>query len=95
MWCSVECLFARFAYTVFSPILAPFLVTCQTTPRRVCVYDPSTSSHSAETRNLEQAKALYTTSQPRSDSPRKRSRPGGGDEHVVSSIVDNDDNNID
>ncbi|KAK3364266.1 hypothetical protein B0T25DRAFT_529681 [Lasiosphaeria hispida] len=83
--CSVECLFARFAYTVFSPFSAAFFASCQTS-RRVRVYDPSTGTFT-ETRNREQAMALYAASQSRSASPRKRSRPGDDDpgDHVRSS----------
>ncbi|KAK5657447.1 hypothetical protein OQA88_3019 [Cercophora sp. LCS_1] len=84
--CSVECLFARFAYTVFSPLSAAFFVSCQTS-RRVRVHDPSTGTFTTETRNREQARALYAASQSRSVSPRKRSRPGddGPGDHIRSS----------
>lgn len=41
--CSIECLFARFAYTVFSPALAALFLKCETS-RRVRVYDPSTGT---------------------------------------------------
>lgn len=88
--CSIECLFARFAYTVFSPALAAFFLKCETS-RRVRVYDPSTGTFTNETRNREQAKALYTAPQSRSASPRKRSRPEGPGDPIVSSAYRLDD----
>lgn len=70
--CSIECLFARFAWTIFSPgVLGAFLTKCITS-RRLLVFDPSTGTSTVESRNREQVQALLVASRSRSASPRKR-----------------------
>lgn len=69
---SVECIFARFAWTIFSPaVLGNFLAQC-ITERRVLVFDPIERRFTVETRKPEQAYAMYKASQSRSGSPKKR-----------------------
>ncbi|GAB1319859.1 hypothetical protein MFIFM68171_10069 [Madurella fahalii] len=70
--CSIECLFARFTCTIFSPgVIGVFLKKCITS-RRLLVYDPGTGTSTVESRNREQAQALLAASRSRSASPRKR-----------------------
>lgn len=70
---SIECLFARFAWTVFSPgVLGKFLLRC-VTARNILVMTPETLEYSIEKRNAEQSFAIYKASQSRSASPQKRS----------------------
>jgi hypothetical protein len=69
---SFECLFARFAWTLFSPgVIGRFLTQCLT-ERRVLIFDPARRRFGVETRNSEQTHAIYRASQSRSASPRKR-----------------------
>lgn len=69
---SVECLFARLAWTVFSPgVLGKFLLQCLT-QRRVLVFDPVARRFAVETRSPQQTCGIYKASQSRSSSPRKR-----------------------
>lgn len=56
--CRTELLFARFAWTVFSPgLLRPFLDRCVTN-RLLLVHDKETGELTVETRNPEQARAI-------------------------------------
>ncbi|KAL2018435.1 hypothetical protein VTK56DRAFT_854 [Thermocarpiscus australiensis] len=83
---SVECLFARFAWTIFSPgVLGRFLAQC-ITERRVLVFDHGRRRFTVETRSREQAYAIYRASQSRSASPRKRTagEVAGDDEVTVA-----------
>ncbi|KAK5658992.1 hypothetical protein OQA88_1078 [Cercophora sp. LCS_1] len=59
LWCSVECLFARFAWTLFQPAVLVFLSSCITS-RRILVYDPGTGTSTVESRNHEQVQAMLT-----------------------------------
>jgi len=70
--CSVECLFARFAWTLFQPTVLVFLLSSCITSRRVLVYDPGTGTLVMESRNHEQVRAMLAASRSRSASPRKR-----------------------
>jgi hypothetical protein len=71
LWCSVECLFARFAWSLFQPAVLVFLSSCITS-RRVLLYDSSTGTSTVESRNHEQVRAMLAASRSRSASPRKR-----------------------
>ncbi|KAK3349540.1 hypothetical protein B0T25DRAFT_504734 [Lasiosphaeria hispida] len=73
--CSIECLFARFAWTIFSPgVLGHFLDKCITS-RLLLVRDPTTGTSTLESRDREQVNALLAASRSRSASPRKRKIP--------------------
>lgn len=82
--CSAECLFVRFAWTLFQPTVLVFLSSCITS-RRVLVYDPSTGTSTVESRNYEQVRAMLAASRSRSASPRKRpaSEVAGNTEEVT------------
>lgn len=77
--CSIECLFARFAWTIFSPhVLGHFLNRC-ITQRHLLVRDRTTGTPTVETRGPDQLRALLAASRSRSASPRKRKAPGAAD----------------
>ena len=80
--CSIQCLFARFAWTVFSPnVMSQFLTRC-ITRRKLLVRDPETGALTVEERNISQLRDLLETSRSRSASPRKRKVPGEADSDV-------------
>lgn len=73
--CSIECLFARFAWTIFSPgVLGHFLDKCITS-RLLLVHDAATGTLTLESRDREQVNALLAASRSRSASPKKRKVP--------------------
>lgn len=79
--CSIECLFARFAWTIFSPgVLGAFLTRC-TTSRSLLVLDPSTGTATVESRSYEQVQAILAASRSRSASPKKRVASEAADDH--------------
>lgn len=72
--CSAECLFVRFAWTLFQPAVLVFLSSCITS-RQVLFYDPSTGTSTVECRNREQAQAMLVADLEDPDSsPRGRPR---------------------
>ena len=72
---SVECLFARFAWTIFSPsVFRDFLNAGK--PRRILVWDQESRRHEVEEAGPERCRSIYTAA--RSRSPRKRPRETGG-----------------
>ncbi|KAK3353860.1 hypothetical protein B0T25DRAFT_222036 [Lasiosphaeria hispida] len=73
--CSIECLFACFAWTIFLPgVLGHFLDKCITS-RLLLVRDPTTGTLTLESRDREQVNALLAVSWSRSASLRKRKIP--------------------
>ncbi|KAK0743412.1 hypothetical protein B0T18DRAFT_490156 [Schizothecium vesticola] len=79
---TIEFLFDRFAWTIFSAgLLNPFLDRCVTS-RRILVHDRNTGTSTVESRNPEQARGLLAASQSRSASPRKRKAPGAAGDHL-------------
>lgn len=73
--CSIECLFARFAWTIFTPgVLGHFLDKCITS-RLLLVHDAATGTMTIESRDREQVNALLAASRSRSASPKKRKVP--------------------
>lgn len=70
---SVECLFARFAWTVFSPtVFRDFLEAGKS--RRILVWNHETGKYDIEEANPEKCRAIWSTSRSRSESPRKKQR---------------------
>ncbi|KAI8710573.1 HNHc domain-containing protein [Fusarium sp. LHS14.1] len=70
---SVECLFARFAWTVFSPtVFRDFLEAGKS--RRILVWNHETRKYDIEEANPEKCRAIWSTSRSRSESPRKKQR---------------------
>lgn len=62
--CRTEVLFARFAWTVFSPgVLRPFLDRCVTN-RYLLVHDPETGEMTVETWSPEQSRAILDAAMP-------------------------------
>ncbi|KAF4980499.1 hypothetical protein FZEAL_3503 [Fusarium zealandicum] len=71
---SVECLFARFAWTVFSPsIFRDFLYATQKS-RRILIWNPEDLDHEVEEASPHRCRAIFDASRSRSESPKKRSR---------------------
>lgn len=69
---SVECLFARFAWTVFSPGVSGVFLTRCVSERLILTLDPGTRKYVVERRNAEQAYSIFKSSLSKSASPRKR-----------------------
>lgn len=73
---TVECLFARFAWTVFSPtVFRDFLGAGK--PRRIFVWNHETRKYDIEEADPEKYRAIWSTSRSRSESPRKKQRIAG------------------
>lgn len=70
---SVECLVARFAWTVFSPtVFRDFLDAGKS--RRIFVWNHETRKYDIEEADPEKCRAIWSTSRSRSESPRKKQR---------------------
>jgi hypothetical protein len=84
---SLECLFARFAYTVFSPkIFRDFLMKTKE-PRMLLVWDEDAEKYNIERTDPEKCKLTFRAAKARSESPTKRQRPaedGNQDEDMWS-----------
>lgn len=75
---SVECLFARFAWTVFSPLVFCDFLYATEKPRRVMIWDRGAGAYKIEEAGPERCRAFFNAARARSESPKKRSR--GGDD---------------
>ncbi|KAK1754121.1 hypothetical protein QBC47DRAFT_36757 [Echria macrotheca] len=73
--CSNECLFARFAWTIFSPGVLGHFLDKSITSRLLLVHDAATGTLTLESRDREQVNALLAASRSRSASPKKRKVP--------------------
>ncbi|KAK1828560.1 hypothetical protein QBC39DRAFT_374571 [Podospora conica] len=86
---SIECLYVRFAWTLFSPhVLGEFLDKCFS-QRYLRIRDPETRKWTVEMRDPDQVRAMLAASRSRSASPRKRRAPGSADSNP--SLVEYDD----
>ncbi|KAH6973833.1 hypothetical protein BKA56DRAFT_734516 [Ilyonectria sp. MPI-CAGE-AT-0026] len=75
---SVECLFARFAWTIFSPaVFRQFLYSTLTT-RRLLTWDSDLRKHVIENADPERCRRIFAAARSRSESPKKRSRGESG-----------------
>ena len=74
---SVECLLARFAWTIFSPSVFRDFLNAEK-PRRILVWDHELRKHKIEEAGPERCRSIHTAARSRSESPRKRSRGAGG-----------------
>ncbi|KAH7019711.1 hypothetical protein EDB80DRAFT_676682 [Ilyonectria destructans] len=75
---SVECLFARFAWTIFSPaVFREFLYSTLTT-RRLLTWDSDLRKHVIENADPERCRRIFAAARSRSESPKKRSRGEAG-----------------
>ncbi|GKU09352.1 hypothetical protein FLAG1_10119 [Fusarium langsethiae] len=73
---SVEYLFARFAYTIFSPsVFKDFLDSHK--GRVLMIWDPTEEHYDTQHVSAERCRGIWNASRSRSESPRKRSRAGG------------------
>ncbi|KAK7398646.1 hypothetical protein QQX98_011976 [Neonectria punicea] len=71
---SVECLFARFAWTIFSPaVFREFLYSTLTT-RRLLTWNSDLRKHVIENADPEKCRRIFAAARSRSESPKKRSR---------------------
>lgn len=83
---SVECLFARFAWTVISPtVFRDFLDAGKS--RRVCVWNHETRKYDIEEADREKCRAIWSTSRSRSESPRKKQRRAEGAQEDDEDLV--------
>ncbi|KAF4449623.1 hypothetical protein FALBO_16621 [Fusarium albosuccineum] len=74
---SVECLFARFAWTIFSPTIFRDFLYASTKPRRIKTWDPGSRKFVIENADPERCNRIFTNARARSESPKKRSRGDG------------------
>lgn len=72
---SLESLFARFAWTVFSPSIFCAFLLATTEPRLLLVSDEHSGQYISEWRDPEKCKLTLRAAQARSESPTKRQRP--------------------
>ncbi|KAK7422449.1 hypothetical protein QQZ08_009501 [Neonectria magnoliae] len=77
---SVEYLFARFAYTVFSPSVFKYFLDSNKA-RRLLVWDQEKLKHEIEDADPERCRSIWNASRSRSESPKKRARPPGNGQH--------------
>ncbi|KAH6975849.1 hypothetical protein EDB80DRAFT_658503 [Ilyonectria destructans] len=73
---SVECLFARFAWTIFAPSVFRYFLDAGE-GRRLLVWNDATRRQEIEEADAERCRAIYTAARSRSESPSKRPRAGG------------------
>lgn len=73
----VECLFARFAWTVFSPRVFDVFPPSAPVPRRLLLWSRETGEWEAEDTSLEMCRKIRKNT--RSQSPKKRSAPTPAD----------------
>lgn len=72
---SVECLFARFAYTIFSPsVFRDFLDSDK--GRTIVIWNDKEKRQDIVYASSERCRAIWNASRSRSESPRKRSKSG-------------------
>ncbi|KAF5024555.1 hypothetical protein F66182_3318 [Fusarium sp. NRRL 66182] len=86
---SVECLFSRFAWTIFSPtVFRDFLDAG--IPRHIVAWNSETRRHDVEVADADRCRAIWSASRSRSESPRKNKRRAaspsqdGREHHVMS-----------
>ncbi|KAK7417281.1 hypothetical protein QQX98_004715 [Neonectria punicea] len=73
---SVECLFARFAWTIFSPTIFRDFLYASAKPRRILTWDSESRKYIIESVDPERCRRIFAAARSRSDSPKKRSRGG-------------------
>lgn len=76
---SLECLFARFAWTVFSPNVFRDFLFMTKEPRSLLVWDEDSGAYRTETRESAKCKLTLRAARTRSESPTKRQRQAGED----------------
>ncbi|KAH8650750.1 hypothetical protein BGZ61DRAFT_469186 [Ilyonectria robusta] len=77
---SVEYLFARFAYTVFSPSVFKYFLDSNKA-RRLLVWDQEKLKQEIEEADPEKCRSIWNASRSRSESPKKRARSTGNGEY--------------
>ncbi|KPM46517.1 hypothetical protein AK830_g41 [Neonectria ditissima] len=73
---SVEYLFARFAYTIFSPSVFKYFLDSNKA-RRLLIWDEGKLKHEIEDADPERCRSIWNASRSRSESPKKRARSTG------------------
>ncbi|KAL6402742.1 hypothetical protein AUP68_14077 [Ilyonectria robusta] len=71
---SVECLFARFAWTIFSPTIFRDFLYSSAKPRRILTWDSGSRKYITESADPERCRRIFAAARSRSESPKKRSR---------------------
>ncbi|KAH7309075.1 hypothetical protein B0I35DRAFT_360195 [Stachybotrys elegans] len=77
---SIEYLFARFAYTIFSPSVFKYFLD-SSKARRLLVWDQEKLKHDVEDADPERCRSIWNASRSRSESPKKRARRTGSEQH--------------
>ncbi|KAH6984053.1 hypothetical protein EDB80DRAFT_591710 [Ilyonectria destructans] len=75
---SVECLLARFAWTIFSPTVFRDFLYASSKSRRILTWDSGSRKHITESADPERCRRILVAARSRSESPKKRSRGGEG-----------------
>ncbi|RMI96869.1 hypothetical protein CDV36_016279 [Fusarium kuroshium] len=82
---SLECLFARFAWTIFSPTIFRDFLLMAKEPRILLVWNDDLGKHDIEKTAPEKCKLTFNAARSRSESPTKRPRAAGDvDEDIWS-----------
>lgn len=75
---SLECLFARFAYTIFSPNIFRDFLSRSMEPRMLLVWDDISETYDIERTDPGKCQLIARAARARSDSPTKRQRQAEG-----------------